>query len=205
MSDPSWELDEIKLPLSHNSLINTLNLRLTFEFMYPFNLDSCLVVSFSYPSKAPLFRYFNKKDTSDICFQLKTTKQEIWVRKDIITFECPFFEKMLLGEWSKNLEDKINAPWSDKVFLSCVLHLYTGWLPGSPICKAVFEKLNLNKCDLELKLEDAVELYEVAKMLELYALAHFSLKQLHTLAEQQQASLMNGLLNVSLTTEKQSL
>ncbi|KAJ1501232.1 hypothetical protein HMI56_003362 [Coelomomyces lativittatus] len=192
----SWELGEYK-PFSVISL-SKFEIHLTFEFIYPFNLDSCLVFSFSTPSKTPLFRYLNNKDASDCCFQLNMENQELWVRKDIITFECPFFEKMLLGEWSKKLEDKINAPWSDKVFLCCILHLYTGWLPGSPICEEVFKKLNLNGSALKLDTTDLSELYEVAKMIELHTLAYFSLEQLRKIAGTQQASLRMNLFAIPL-------
>ncbi|KAJ1515374.1 hypothetical protein HMI56_005338 [Coelomomyces lativittatus] len=197
----SWELDKFELPPSSYYI----NMCLIFNFIHPFNLDSSLVFSFTSPSKTPLFRYLNNKGTSDCCFQLKANKQDLWVRKDIITFECPFFEKMLLGEWSNNLEDKINAPWSDKLFLSCILHLYTGWLPGSTINDEVLEKLKMNKDDLKLGMEDALELYEIAKMIELYPLAHFSLKHLNTLVEQEQASLMDCLLKKPIETNDESL
>ncbi|KAJ1496652.1 hypothetical protein HMI56_006081 [Coelomomyces lativittatus] len=112
---------------------------------------------------------------------------------------------MLLGGWSKKLDDKINAPWSDTIFLCCILHLYTGWLPGSPICEEVFEKLNVNRSILKLDTTDLSELYEVAKMLELHTLAYFSLDQLRKIAEKQQDSLRNHLLKMSLSTKKEIL
>ncbi|KAJ1504765.1 hypothetical protein HMI54_009815 [Coelomomyces lativittatus] len=192
----SWDIGEFKTFSRISS--SQFQIRLTFEFMYPFNLDSCLVFSFSTPSKTPLFRYLNNKEASDCCFQLNMENQELWVRKDIITFECPFFEKMLLGEWSKKLEDKINVPWSDKVLLSCILHLYTGWLPGSPICEEVFKKLNLNGSALKLDVVDLSELHVVAKMLELHTLSYFSLAQLRKIAETQQALLRKNLFTIPL-------
>ncbi|KAJ1502331.1 hypothetical protein HMI56_002752 [Coelomomyces lativittatus] len=193
LPDASVDLGEFEFLLR-----NYFTFVLKFNFIYPFNFNSCLVFSFTPPSKTPFFRYLNNKEASDCCFQLITTKQELWVRKDIITFECSFFEKMLLGGWSRKLEDKINAPWSDKVFLGCILHLYTGWLPGTPICEEVFEKLNINSSTLNLDATDLSELYEVAKMLELRALSYFTLSHVIEIAEKEQASFIKPMLNISL-------
>ncbi|KAJ1502107.1 hypothetical protein HMI54_009342 [Coelomomyces lativittatus] len=193
LPDASVDLGEFEFRLR-----NYIPFVFKFNFIHPFNLDSSLVFSFTSLSKTPLFRYLNNKETSDCCFQLKANKQDLWVRKDIITFECPFFEKMLLGEWSNNLEDKINAPWSDEVFLSCVLHLYTGWLPGTPICEEVFEKLNINRSTFKLDATDLLELYEIAKILELRALSYFTLRYVIEIVEKEQASFIKPMLKMSL-------
>ncbi|KAJ1512185.1 hypothetical protein HMI55_006326 [Coelomomyces lativittatus] len=192
----SWDLGEYK---TFSSWLNTsqITLRLTFEFMYPFNLNSSLVFSFTEPSKTPFFRYLNNKEASDCCFQLKNN-QELWVRKDIITFECSYFQKLLLGDRAINFNDKIASPWGDKLFICCILHLYTGWLPGSPICNEVFERLNLTRSSLKLDSAFLSELYELAKNIELQSLAYFSLKQVQNLAKQYQASLINNLIKMEI-------
>ncbi|KAJ1500222.1 hypothetical protein HMI54_011001 [Coelomomyces lativittatus] len=198
LSNASWDLGE------YNTFswirASKTNLRLTFKYTFPFDLDSCLAHSFTSPSKTPFFRYLNNKEASDICFQLKTNKQELWVRKDIITFECPFFQKTVLGDWENKLEGKlISPPCSDKIFLICILHLYTGWLPGSSICPEVFQRLKVDKSELKLDTANLSELYEVAKLLELPSLAYFTLKQLEEMAKQQQASLISYISKLSLT------
>ncbi|KAJ1509006.1 hypothetical protein HMI54_014651 [Coelomomyces lativittatus] len=182
----SWSLGSYSL-----SEITSLNFNLKFVLIKEFDFTSNLLYCFSPPSKTPLIRFLNKKVHSNGCFQLKKNDQKIWVNKNILSSQSIFFAKMLQEEWpnvntnDKNANELIDlSNWSDKVIISCVLHLYTGWLPGTVICEEVYTQFNIKASDLEFNLHTLGELAETANMIELNVLEIFSLMEIKKLAHQ---------------------
>ncbi|KAI9152581.1 hypothetical protein H9P43_009373 [Blastocladiella emersonii ATCC 22665] len=82
---------------------------------------------------------------------------------------------MFRGEWSRlsNSADPIKLPaWSHDVFVLALVHLYTDWLPGTPLPEPIKPALAALSVDLaHFELDDWRSMMKLAGMLECVDLA----------------------------------
>ncbi|KAJ1504390.1 hypothetical protein HMI54_014652 [Coelomomyces lativittatus] len=201
-----WQLG--KFPYSLSYIKNPTICTTVFKFIRLFTDTSCIAFTLSPPLKSPFFKLLNNKSISDCCMVLSTTKKPIWVNKDIISSECPYFQQSIKKEWPKEKQEDgkfltFKFPnFSDAVIIAVTLHLYTGWLPGTEygISNDVLRKLNICLDEMNLEFEDIKSLGELAalaKKLDLHALAYFSVLNIERLLGEELENLSMMSLNLN--------
>lgn len=177
----SWEvLDEVDL--SEIETDEPSNLILQFKVMKAFPLISSLTNCFYPPECSSLFPLLNEEEFSDFCFSFEGSSNVLWVNSQILSGNEDFFELLFGDDWrnsnKKSKDFYCLKAWSKAALYTCILHIYTGWLPGTNIGTVVLAKLKLDKNIFHFDLEMLFELYTLSKKLKLTLLAYLILDKI---------------------------
>ncbi|KAI9168525.1 hypothetical protein H9P43_007898 [Blastocladiella emersonii ATCC 22665] len=132
----------------------------------------------------------NDPDLSDAVFVVGSTRTEIRASRAILASASPFFATLFSAEWS-NRDKPIPMPaWNPSAFAVALVHLYCGWVPGTPVSGTVMQALHMLKVDV-----DVMDLYawdnllDLAGMLERPRLASAARDQIMELVNKKVAAL----------------
>ncbi|KAJ3367962.1 hypothetical protein GGF31_006918 [Allomyces arbusculus] len=173
---------------NNNSISNaSLDFSITLTPIDPPAL--CIDQSLLVPHSLGFLAFLNDPTLCDCSFLAKDALEPLYASRMMLARSSPFFRTMFSGDWaeSANAKDPISfTSWHAAAVALTFIHIYSGWLPGTPLPKGARKRVRAFACDPDtLEYPTWRNMFELAQMLELKALMLAINRKLVTLLEDQ--------------------
>ncbi|KNE71758.1 hypothetical protein AMAG_16062 [Allomyces macrogynus ATCC 38327] len=135
---------------------------------------SCIDQTLVVPHSLGFIAFLNDPALCDCAFLTKDAPAPLYASRMMLARSSPFFRTMFSGDWaeSANSKDPIKfTSWHAPAVALTFIHIYSGWLPGTPLPKGARKRVRSFACDPDtLEYPTWRNMFELAQMLELKAL-----------------------------------
>ncbi|KNE59730.1 hypothetical protein AMAG_05194 [Allomyces macrogynus ATCC 38327] len=176
--------------ISANSYFSNMSLAVTINLTAQASLASGVDHSMLLPHSLGFLAFLNDPTLCDCYFLAKDAPGPLYASLMMLARASPFFRTMFSGDWAESApktEDPIKfTSWHAAAVALTFIHIYSGWLPGTPLPKGALKRVRSFSCDpTKLEYPTWRNMFELAQMLELKALTLAINRQLVALLEAQ--------------------
>ncbi|KAJ3360580.1 hypothetical protein GGF32_008323, partial [Allomyces javanicus] len=160
--------------ISTNDTISSVSLDFTITLTPIDPPAPCIDQTLLVPHSLGFIAFLNDPALCDCAFLAKDAPEPLYASRMMLARSSPFFRTMFSGDWAESakFKDPISfTSWHAAAVALTFIHIYSGWLPGTPLPKGARKRVRSFSCNPDtLEYPTWRNMFELAQMLELKAL-----------------------------------
>ncbi|KAJ3360562.1 hypothetical protein GGF32_008304 [Allomyces javanicus] len=180
----------LDMTISTNNYFSSISLAVTINLAPKASLVSGVDQALLVPYSLGFIAFLNDPALSDCAFLAKDAPEPLYASRMMLSRSSSFFRTMFSGDWAESAgktKDPIKfTSWHAAAVALTFIHIYSGWLPGTPLPKGARRRVRSFMCNPDtLEYPTWRNMFELAQMLELKLLTLAINRQLVALLEAQ--------------------